>query len=136
MKKLVFLAVLLTALTLAGTIEAQSAAPEEGWSPEYGPGYRMGGPGMMGWGPGRGYGWGRGPDMWGYHYNKRFTEVCQKFMDETVALRKEFFNKRFDYYEALRNPKTGTETLSKLEAEMADLNQKIWGKNPHGCWWY
>jgi len=136
MKKLVIFAVILIALAVAGAVEAQTAAPEEGWAPEYGPGFRTGGPGMMGPGMGRGYGWGHGPDMWGYRYPKRFSQVCQKFLDETVALRKDFFNKRFDYYEALRNPKTSAETLSKLEADMADLNQKIWAKNPHGCWWY
>ena len=137
MKKTILVVIVVLMLAIAGTVQAQSSGSEQGWAPGYGPGFRTG-PGMMSGsgmerGPGHG---GMGPDLWGYHYTKRMTANCEKFLDDTVQFRKEYFSKRFDYYEALRNPKTTAEVLGKLEAEMADLNQKVWAKNPHGCWWY
>jgi len=47
----------------------------------------------------------------------------QKFLDETVGLRKELHEKRFDYFEATRNPKTDTETITKLKKR--SVNFKI-----------
>jgi hypothetical protein len=141
MKTAVLLAMVALMLALVAVAQAQSSGSDQGWGPGYGPGYRMG-PGMMGGqdlGMGRGYGWGHGPmspDLWGYRYGKRMREICEKFLDETAPLRKEFVSKRFDYYEALRNSKTSSETLSRLEKEMSYINQKIWAKSPHGCWWY
>jgi hypothetical protein len=68
----------------------------------------------------------------------------QKFLDETTELRKELHDKRFEYFEALRNPKTTTETITKLEKEITELEDKIYEKAPrtgHGrfgryghCW--
>jgi Cytochrome C oxidase, cbb3-type, subunit III len=91
-----------------------------------GGGYGMG-PGMMG-GYGGGYGgYGMGP---GY-YNQ--SEECQKFLDETSGLRKELHDKRFEYMEALRNPKTTSETDARLRKEIDELQQEIYKKTPLGC---
>lgn len=89
----------------------------------YGPGYGMG-PGMMGgYGPGpRGYGMGQ-------------NEACQKFLDETAGLRRELHNKRFEYFEAQRNPRATSESIAKEEKAIRDLQEKIYAKNPQGCWW-
>ncbi len=99
-------------------------------------GYGMG-PGMMG----GGYGYGMGPGMMGYGYgpNNGFgygnrgngwqqPEQVQKFLDQTVKLRRELNDKEFDYREALRNPKTTPETLAKLEKEIIDLRNQISNK--------
>lgn len=94
-------------------------------------GYGMG-PGMMG----RGYGMGRGmmgPGMMGPGYWQ--SEECQKFFNENAALRRELHNKRFDYSEAMRNPKVTPESLGKLEKEIRELQEKIYSKSPQGCWW-
>jgi hypothetical protein len=85
-------------------------------------GYGMG-PGMMG-----GYGgYGTGP---GYGQ----SEECQKFLDETAGMRKELYNKRFEYSEAFRSPKTTTETAANLEKEIRELQDNIYKKAPQGCW--
>ena len=99
-------------------------------------GYGMG-PGMMG-GYGRG-GYGMGPGMmWGgYGRGKGYyqqNEECQKFLDENAGLRKELNTKRFEYFEAVRNPKTTAESAVKLEKELRDLQEKIYSKAPQGCW--
>jgi hypothetical protein len=93
--------------------------------PGYGGGYGMG-PGMMGYG--RGYGMGPG-------YRQPPSEACQKFLNETAGLRKELYMKRYEYYEAMNDPKVKPETLSKLEKEILDLQQKIRDKNPTVCWY-
>lgn len=109
----------------------------------YGPNWWVGGPGYgMGQGfyggaagcPGPGgYGW-----YGGYGYD-------QKFLDETAGLRKELNEKRFEYLEAIRNPDTTPETVTKLEKEIHELQDKIYEKAPrrtygrfgcgYGCRW-
>ncbi len=89
----------------------------------------MGG-GMMGRGMMGGGMMGRGM-MGGYNQ----SEECQKFLDETAGLRKELYDKRFEYSEAYRNPKTTPETIVKLEREILDLQKKIYAKAPLGCGW-
>jgi hypothetical protein len=112
-----------------------------------GPGYGYGGygmgPGMMG--PGYGYGgYGMGPGMmvpgYGYRgYGPRRgyiqSEECQKFLDDTSQIRKELHNKRYDYFEAVRNPKSTPETIVKLEREIRELQEKLYEKAPEGCGW-
>jgi cytochrome c553 len=71
----------------------------------HGGGYGMG-PGMMGsygygMGPGMMGGYGMGLGMMGPGYHGE-SEACQKFLDENAGLRKELYNKRFEYSEALR----------------------------------
>jgi mono/diheme cytochrome c family protein len=95
-----------------------------------------GGHGMMGGGHGMmggGYGMmGGGYGMMGGYYQ---SEECQKILDETAELRKELYNKRFEYSEAYRNPKTTAETIVQLEREIYDLQKKIYAKAPLGCGW-
>jgi mono/diheme cytochrome c family protein len=91
------------------------------------------GQGMMGGGMGQGMmGGGMGQGMMG-GYNQ--SEECQKFLDDTAGLRKELYDKRFEYYEAHRNPKTTVETLTRLDREIFDLQKKIYVKAPLGCRW-
>ena len=96
-----------------------------------GPGYgaHMMGPGYGGHMMGRG-GTGNGYD--------------QKFLDETVEQRRELHNKKFEYFEALRNPETAPETITKLEKEIHELQETIHKKAPravhgkfggHRCRW-
>jgi len=92
-------------------------------------GYSMG-PGMM-----HGYGGhGMGPGMMGPGYYQQ-SEACQKFLDENAGLRKELNNKRFEYFEAVRNPKTTPDAAAKLEKELRELQEKIYAKAPQGCGW-
>jgi hypothetical protein len=107
--------------------------------PGYG-GYGMG-PGMMGpgyggygMGPGMMGGYGMGPGMMGHGYYGQ-SEECQKFLDQNAGVRKELNSKRFDYFEAIRNPKTTPETVAKLEKEIRELQEKIYSKAPQGCGW-
>ena len=93
-------------------------------------GYGMGS-GMMG-GYGRG-GYGMGPGMMGPGYYGQ-SEACQKFLDENAGLRKELNTKRFEYFEAVRNPKTTAESAAKVEKELRDLQEKLYSKAPQGCW--
>ena len=99
-----------------------------------GGGYGMG-PGMMGnygMGPGMMGGYGMGPGMMGPGYYNQ-SEECQKFLDESAGLRKELHDKRFEYMEAVRNPKTTSETDAKLRKEIDELQQEIYKKTPLGC---
>jgi hypothetical protein len=96
-------------------------------------GYGMG-HGMMGRGGmmGGGYGYHMGPGMMGPGYYQQ-NEACQKFLDETAGTRKDFHNKRYEYFEAIRNPQTTPETAAKLEKELRDLHEKIYANAPQGC---
>jgi hypothetical protein len=119
----------LTILTLIA-VGAIAYAQGPGWHggnqcPCYGDGYHM---------KGAGYG---GPIMkW------RGGGYDQKFLDETVGLRKELHEKRFDYFEAKRNPKTDPETVVNLGREIGELRDKLHSKAPRGkdrgyrtpCW--
>lgn len=76
-----------------------------------------------------------GGGMMGGYYGQ--SEECQKFLDETSGLRKELFNKRFEYFEAYRNPKTSPETIVTLEKEIGELQEKMHVKGPrtYMCPW-
>lgn len=94
----------------------------------YGMGHMGGmmGPGMMGYGMGPGMmGYGRGTGMWGYT-----PEEYKEYMDKTLSLRKKLHNKRFEYFEAARNPDADRKTLMKLEKELMDLQWEIYEKAP------
>ena len=105
----------------------------------YGNGYGMG-PGMMGYGGyGNGYGM-MGPGMMGYggRYNSPRQgwnaprgwdpQQQQKFLNDTVQLRKELNEKRFEYFEAQRNPNTSREQLISIEKQIQDLQAKLYDK--------
>lgn len=86
----------------------------QGYGGHMGQGY---GGHMMGYGPGAG----------------KFAiedEAGQKFLEETYDLRREMHDKKFEYREALRNPDTKLETITKLEREMQGIKEKIREKAP------
>lgn len=65
----------------------------------------------------------------------------KEFLDKTADLRKELHEKKFDYFEATRNPETEPAALTKLEKELYDIQSKIRDKAPRGnyggsghCW--
>ena len=138
MKRILIATVLAIGLTTAG---GYVYAHGNGYGSEYDGGMMDGGGyGMMdddyGMGPGMmrdyrhnedGY---NHPGAAGFGRNGWTSEQNQKFLDDTVELRKEMHNKRFEYREALRNPKTTRQQLSKIEKEMIDLRDKIYDKAP------
>lgn len=148
-KTMTVLAIVFLASIAAYAQEGSGAASAKGGSGDYdmgqeimgGEGYGMG-PGMMGGGGygmmrqgmmgGGGYGMGHGMMGPGYYGH---TPECQTFYNETVKLRKEFYDKKFEYFETLRNPKATGETAARLYKEMRDLHEKIFAKAPLGCRW-
>ncbi|UCE79185.1 MAG: hypothetical protein JSV13_00665 [Nitrospiraceae bacterium] len=89
------------------------------------------GGGHMGYGSG-GYGYGghmMSPGYGGHMYGER-GGYDQKFLDETADLRKELHSKKFEYFEAVRNPETGNSTITKLEKEIREIQEKIYEKSP------
>jgi hypothetical protein len=123
MKKVVV--VLSVVALLAVGVTAFAHGP--GWGRGYmmGPGYGQGmGPG---YGPGACGGPGAGACAGG-------GAADQKFFDETTDLRKELHQKRFEYMEAVRNPKTDEKTVAKLEKEIGELQDKIYEKAPKGAY--
>ena len=140
MKRILIAAVLAIGLTTAG---GYAYAHDNGGGSEYdGHGMMMGGSGygMMnsGYGMGSGmmedYGFNRGghhyPSAAGFGRNGWTSEQNQKFLDDTAELRKEMHDKRFEYMEAVRNPKSTRQQLSMMEKEMIDLRDKIYDKAP------
>ena len=121
----------LTVLTLIA-LGAIAYADGPGWfggyhmGPGYGGGYHMMGPGYYG----HMRGWTGGYD--------------QNFLNETADTRRELNNKQFEYSEAIRNPNTKPETITKLETEITELQNKLYAKAPRGtyggysmpCWQY
>ena len=59
-----------------------------------------------------------GQDSWN-------NDSHQKFLEETVDLRKEMNEKRFDFMEVQRNPNNTREQVAQLEKEMIDLRTKL-----------
>jgi hypothetical protein len=144
MKKGLLLGLTVFALSLGSTVYGQGPGM---WGGGYGMGPGMMGPGWGGYGPGMmggygmgpgyggGYGYGMGPGMMGPGWRQGYglNEECQKYLDETAGMRKELNNKRFEYFEAMRNPKTKPEELTRLEKEVWELQQKIYSKAPAVC---
>jgi mono/diheme cytochrome c family protein len=84
-----------------------------------------------------GYGMGRGMmggDGMGQGSYIQSAE-CQKFYDDTAQLRKQLHDKRFEYFETVRNPKTTMATVGELQKEIRELQDKIYSKAPLGCPW-
>jgi len=84
-------------------------------------------PGMIGGFYGMGYG--MGPGYYGH------SPECQEFYNKTVKLRKEFYDKKFEYFETLRDPKALGETAARLYKEVKELHDKIYRQAPLGCRW-
>ncbi len=164
MKKLLYASLIgILIISMAVAVDAQGRRGWDGENYNYCPhcgaylgpggdyGYGMG-PGMMGggyYGPGRGmmgggYGMGPGPGMMGRGYGPgygryqepayRGSDECRKFFDETVKERKNLELKRFEYYEAMRDPGTDAETIGRLARELHEIRQEIAKKAPAGCW--
>ncbi len=66
--------------------------------------------------------------MGGMPMKRMSDEQRQKFLDETAPLRRQMVGKRFDFMEALRNPKTTAEDLAKIEKGMLELRIKMLDK--------
>ncbi|MFN2353368.1 MAG: hypothetical protein ABR512_02430 [Desulfopila sp.] len=49
----------------------------------------------------------------------------QKFLNDTVELRQEMNDKRFEYMEARRNPNAGRDQLAALEKELNDIQLQL-----------
>jgi hypothetical protein len=63
------------------------------------------------------------------------SRACQEFLDETVELRKELNDKRFMYHEAIRNPESTKEEITKLENDLEEIQNKISARRPLECIW-
>lgn len=115
MKKAVIVVTIATLIAVGAIAYAQGPGWHGGDScgPCYGPGYHM-----------------KGAGFFGPMSRCKSAALDQKFLDETFSLRKELHNKRFDYFEALRNPKTDPETITKLEREMRELKDQLAAKAP------
>lgn len=140
MKKSIIFACLMVILT-AGLVYAHG----NGWGG--GQQGQMRGPGMMGGGYGgqmmghgmMGGGYGgqmMGPGTWKSNFgscpcgawfgqNYQNSDAYQKFMDDTVDLRKELNSKRFEYMEMMRNPNTSPEKIGSVEKEIFNLQQQL-----------
>lgn len=92
-----------------------------------GPGMMGGGYGTMGPGMRGGYGGGYGdcPGAAYFGQDGWNSESHQKFLEDTVVLRKELNDKRFEYAEAQRNPETTREQLAALEKEVIDIRTQL-----------
>ena len=125
MKKLVIAAVIVSVFTIGAIAYAGVYGP-------WGSGHMMG-PGYGGHMMGPGYGGHMTSPGYGGHmrgWGAPTTGADQKFLDETADLRKEIHEKRFEYFEARRNPGTTTETLTDLEREIGELQEKLYAKAP------
>ena len=121
---------LLVTLTVVGILAlgAGAFAFGPGW---FGGGNMMGGTGYGGMmGPGMMGGFGMGPGMMGWNTGPDRSGYDQKFLNETRELRKELNDKRFEYFEALRNPESKPDKIAKLEKEISELQQKLYEKSP------
>jgi hypothetical protein len=105
------------------------------------------GPGMWGGGQmmGPAYGNQMGPGFGGHMMRggAQGYGPDQEFLNETADQRKELHEKKFVYFEALRDPEVSRETITKLEKEIDALQDKIHEKSPRtasgrawgrGCW--
>jgi len=147
MKKLVMCITFLFIIATVAIIYAQEKDKTSGWSycpycgkylgpqTEYGKGQGLSGSrGMMDSGIGP-----VSKEIW-YDYEKghmmmKESKECQKFLDETVEERKELNDKRFAYHEAIRDPESTADEVTKLENDIKELQGKISEKRPLECIW-
>ena len=99
-------------------------------------GGQMMGPGYGGHMMGQGYGGhmmgsGNGGHMRGWGgQGYQGNAADSKFLNETADLRKDLHEKRFEYNEVSRDPRTATDMLTKLEKEIYTIQEKIREKAP------
>lgn len=120
MKKILIATVLAIGLASAGFVYAYGG----GNGMMGGESYEMMGPGMMG-GHGNNNGQYGCPGAAGFGQNGLSSEKQQKFLADSVQLRKEINDKRFEYQEAQRNPQTTREQLATLEKGIIDLRTQL-----------
>ncbi|MDD2469285.1 MAG: Spy/CpxP family protein refolding chaperone [Desulfobulbus sp.] len=82
----------------------------------YGYGHMMGRGGMMGYGGGMGM------------MYKLTPEQREQFYNETKELRKKMYDLRFEYMEAMHDPKSSPQDLAKIEKEMLETKVKMLDK--------
>jgi hypothetical protein len=126
MKKVLAVVTVVTVLSIGALAFAGPGWYGGHMGPGYGNhmGYGYGGQ-MMGPGYGNHMGYGYGGHMMG-----QAGGYDQKFLDETTDVRKELHNKKFEYMEAVRDPKTDEKTVTNLEKEITDLQEKLYAKAP------
>lgn len=149
MKKTILTTMLVLGMS-TGTALAQGSVPMDmvdGRAMQQGRGMMMGpGPGMMMNRDDMGQGMmgGRGMMMQGRHgcmemmgsgmghgmmtgrmMSRMSSENQQRFMDDTVELRKEMHSLRFAYMEAMRNPDTRLAELADMEQQMLDIRKDM-----------
>lgn len=93
MKRLSVILAILSILAIVAIAYAHDPGGQEGWYCPY-CGHYLGPRGGCGMGPGMmggGYGM-MGPGYYGQ------GEECQKFLNETAELRKELYNKKYEYF--------------------------------------
>jgi hypothetical protein len=142
--------VIIASILVVGLATGVAYAHNNNWGGQGYGGHMMGGNGMMGngygqMGPGmmgNGYGGGNGqmgPGMMGAYgggygdcpgsasFGKDGwnSESHQKFLEDTVGLRKELNDKGFEYAEAQRSPNTTREQLAAIEKEVIDIRTKL-----------
>ncbi|MBW1635093.1 MAG: hypothetical protein JRC87_05570 [Deltaproteobacteria bacterium] len=88
----------------------------------------MMGSGMMGGKQGNWSGMGCNGMMGGAMMNQMTPGQQQTYMDQTSDLRKQMMDLRFDYRDAMRNPKTTPQELAKIEKQMLELRSQMIGK--------
>ncbi len=99
-------------------------------------GGQMGGYGMMGGHMGGHMGQGHmgGDGMMGTGHNSETYQKNQdeynKYLDDTAGIRKNIHNKKFEYFEAVRNPNTTRTDILKIEKELHDLKWQLYEKAP------
>jgi hypothetical protein len=112
----------ITVVSILALVTFAFAHGTGGWGGGHmmGPGY--GGGHMMGPGYGHMGGWtGQGYET---------SQTDQNFFDKTADLRKELHEKRFEYFEAQRDPKTTNKALAKLEIKIYGIQENIYEKSP------
>jgi len=137
MKKILLISVLALGLATAGLVYAHGGGYGYGGGNNMmggggygmmGNGYGGMGQGMMdGYGCNGGYNYGSNADGFGPNGRQNGWNNAnnQKFLDETVQLRREMNDKRFEYHESLRDPKITRAQLAVLEKAIIDLRYKI-----------
>ena len=88
----------------------------------------MMGSGMMGGNQGNWNGMGCNGMMGGAMMNQMTPGQQQAFLDQTTDQRKKMMELRFDYQDAMRNPKTTPQELAKIEKQMLELRTQMMGK--------
>lgn len=66
--------------------------------------------------------------MGGGMMNNMSAENQQKFMDASKEMRHNMHMMRFEYMEAMRNPKTTLEDLAAMEQKMLDIRKEMMKK--------